>query len=471
MNITDPIRQAARRQPDALAYTGVPNRIEVTYAEFDRLIDGLAARALDAGLRPGQTVIVDLRDEIAHLVVSYGLMRIGICAAPPTLAERFAIARIAASSDAGSSVRNIVIDEQWFAVDAPPSPAPMHAAGDATAVIIGTSGTTGVRRHFPLTHDVLMRRVAIARELMPLPPEPRVMVRVGLWTSFAFLVTLRAFHDGALAAFPRFGEGMSAVAVRRINVLFMPPATCAAFMQATPEHVRFPTLERVYLAGSIAPSALIREAHRRLCLDVRTLYGATEVGPIACGVRDALDDSATTIGPVSRDVEVQCVDDDDAPCAPGVEGIIRVRRNAGGGGYLDADDTAQAGFSGDWFYPGDIGSLSADRVLTIMGRASDVVNIGGDKRSLHVIEEAVRAQDEKALDVAAFVVPGALGVPQLHVAVVAGEGLDVDALAARCLDNQVVPLRTRFVQVAALPRNDSGKVMRDELAAAHRTSA
>ncbi|HMF27386.1 MAG TPA: AMP-binding protein, partial [Candidatus Cybelea sp.] len=227
---------------------------------------------------------------------------------------------------------------------------------------------------------------------------------------------------------------------------------------------RLPSLERLYLAGSFAPRPLVAEARERLCPDVRTLYGATEVGPVACAPLEELAGIANAVGIVAPDIDVECVDDSDNPQPPGVEGAIRIRRNPDSSVYLDAPDASQAAFRGEWFYPGDFGILSKERVLVISGRVSDVVNVGGDKRTFNAIEEEVRSRGD-VVDVAAFTVPDAFGVPQFRVAVVAGPSLQVHELAKQCLEASVVPPRTRFLAVAAIPRNDFGKIVREALPA------
>ena len=112
-------------------------------------------------------------------------------------------------------------------------------------------------------------------------------------------------------------------------------------------------------------------------------------------------------------------------------------------------------------------SVAADlsvRVLVITGRETDVVNVGGDKRSLAVIERQVR-EHEGIVDAGAFVVEGALGVPEVRVAVVAAPGVDVAGLAARLASHGELPRGTRFVAAADIPRNALGKVDRAALLA------
>jgi acyl-CoA synthetase (AMP-forming)/AMP-acid ligase II len=461
MNVTDAIREVARRQPDALAYTGVPEHLEVPYSHFDKTIDAFAARMLDAGLRAGQTAIVDLRIDYAIIVATLALMRIGVAAAAPTLPERLADARVTGTRTAGA-LREILVDRDFFAVGNAQRETPSATDAALPCIVFGTSGTTGLKRHFAVTHAMMARRFAIADEILPFPANPRVMIKAGLLTGFAFLMTLRAFRAGALAAFPRNDEVVPAMYVRRINLMCMAPSTASYFLQDLSPGVRFPALERVYLSGSFAPRQLIEQARNRLCPDVRTLYGATEVGPVACAPREALGGRPDAVGIVAQEVDVECVNDEDVPCAPGVEGIIRIRRNPGSGAYLDAPEASQLAFRGDWFYPGDTGVLTPDRVLEITGRTRDIINTGGEKRSLRVIEEGVRSMGGVA-DVAAYTIADALGVPQLRVAVVAGPSLDVRALAARCLEHNIVPRPTRFLTVAALPRTDFGKIALDAL--------
>ena len=163
MTAADPTRAHAQRTPDALAYVGQPNRIALTYAALDRLVDAVALRALAAGVQPGQTAIVALAAPLAHVVTTLALARIGVASAVGTLPDRFADVRLVAAPTAGTAIPEVVVREDWFAAgpEAAAARLPAPGGGNSTWAIFGTSGTTGNPRHFAVTHDMLARRVAI----------------------------------------------------------------------------------------------------------------------------------------------------------------------------------------------------------------------------------------------------------------------------------------------------------------------
>ena len=113
----------------------------------------------------------------------------------------------------------------------------------------------------------------------------------------------------------------------------------------------------------------------------------------------------------------------------------------------------------------NLGRLDADGFLWVDGRCSDVINRGGLKVHPIDVEEALRA-DPAVADVCVAGVPDArLGeVPWAWVVPAAGATVDPVALTARVRETcapYAVP--TRVVEVAELPRNEVGKVLRHVL--------
>ncbi len=465
MTAADPTRAHAQRTPDALAYVGQPNRIALTYAALDRLVDAVALRALAAGVQPGQTAIVALAAPLAHVVTTLALARIGVASAVGTLPDRFADVRLVAAPTAGTAIPEVVVREDWFAAgpEAAAARLPAPGGGNSTWAIFGTSGTTGNPRHFAVTHDMLARRVAIGARTVPMPAVPRQLTRIGLQTAYGALRLLSVLGAGGLVAFPDDRDVAASLRARALNMLVMAPADIARFLRMLPaDAAPFPDLAVVVLAGSIVPRLLHDEIRARLCPNVRIAYGATEVGPTAGGALGEVIDTPGAVGFVDRECDVQCVDGQDRPVAPGVVGEVRIRREPGAGVYLDDAPASTRAFRGEWFHPGDVGILTADRRLRILGRQDELIDLGGDALSPHVLEERVRSLGD-VRDAAAFAVPDAHGIAQLWIAVEPGPALDAESLAARCAQARAVPAGTRFVVLSALPRNAAGKVVRDEL--------
>jgi acyl-CoA synthetase (AMP-forming)/AMP-acid ligase II len=119
-----------------------------------------------------------------------------------------------------------------------------------------------------------------------------------------------------------------------------------------------------------------------------------------------------------------------------------------------------------WFCTGDIGRVDDDGFVWIEGRVSDMINRGGMKVFPAQVEEALMSSPA-VRDVAVVgVADERLGeVPWAFVVSAAGP-VDTAELEAWCRD-RLSPYKVpeRFVAVASLPRNETGKVLRAELLA------
>ena len=102
-------------------------------------------------------------------------------------------------------------------------------------------------------------------------------------------------------------------------------------------------------------------------------------------------------------------------------------------------------------------------MLVITGRRKEVLNLGGDKVSPQIVEEAITAFDG-VREAGAFSAPNDLGIDEVWALIVHNGTLDEEALRRHCRDKLAqthVPVR--FIKVAALPRNANGKLERGRL--------
>jgi long-chain acyl-CoA synthetase len=176
-----------------------------------------------------------------------------------------------------------------------------------------------------------------------------------------------------------------------------------------------------------------------------------------------------SVGRPLGDTRIEIRREDGTPAAPGETGEIVIQGPTVTAGYWDNEADTRAALRNGWLWTGDLGQLDADGFLSIHGRLKDIVNVGGYKVNPLEVERVLAALPGVA-DVGVAGVEGIDGATGERVvaALVAAKGAvpDLDAADAECarrLERFKCP--ARFVLVDAIPRTDSGKLLRPRLAA------
>lgn len=102
-------------------------------------------------------------------------------------------------------------------------------------------------------------------------------------------------------------------------------------------------------------------------------YGLTEAGPVVA-VRNLSTLEAGTVGTAFPGMEIRLLDDDGNECPPGTMGLIHVRSaQVMKGYYQDPESTAKVLSADGWLNTGDLGVMTHDRALAIVGRIKDTI--------------------------------------------------------------------------------------------------
>ncbi|HEX6635311.1 MAG TPA: AMP-binding protein, partial [Usitatibacter sp.] len=202
-------------------------------------------------------------------------------------------------------------------------------------------------------------------------------------------------------------------------------------------------------------------------VDVHDGYGLTEASPVVTTSAVSDRPRAGSVGPPLPGTQVRVVDDGDRACRTGQIGQVQVKGDNVFSGYWRMPERNREEFTGDGFFrTGDMGSLSPDGYLSIVGRSKDLIISGGynvyPKEIELAIDELPGVQESAVVGVphpdfgeavTAVVVPR-------HGEGKASEGAIIAALKER-LANFKVPKRVYFVD--ELPRNAMGKVQKNVL--------
>ena len=337
----------------------------------------------------------------------------------------------------------------------PPAAEP---AGDTTALVLYTSGTTGLPKGVPVTRD------AIAADLDGL-------AAAWAWTPDDLLVhglPLHHVHGLVLGLIGPLRLGCrlahtgrptpDAYAAAGGSLYFGVP-TIWSRIAAEPAKARALSGARLLVSGSAALPAPVFQAVRELAGQPPVeRYGMTET-LITVVTRSDGERRPGHVGVPLPGIETRIVGEGDAELPRDGEtiGALQVRGATVFGGYLHREHGGH--FTPDgWFRTGDAAVIGPDGYHRIVGRAStDLIKSGGYRIGAGEIEDVLLAHP--AVREAAVV-----GVPdddlgQRIVAYVVAEGVAESTLiefVAAELSWHKRPRQVRFVD--SLPRNTLGKV-------------
>ncbi|MFF8604827.1 acyl-CoA synthetase [Streptomyces sp. NPDC015346] len=351
------------------------------------------------------------------------------------------------------------------------------AGAESPGLIVYTSGTTGPPK------GVVLSRRAIAASL-------DALADAWAWTADDVLVhALPLFHVhglvlGVLGPLRRGGSvrhlgAFSVAGVARElgagggTMLFGVPTMyhrLADALAEDPALVAALAGARLLVSGS---AALPVHDHERITAATgRTVierYGMTET-LMNTSVRVGSPPRPGSVGPPLPGVELRLVDEDgrrvEAYDGESV-GEIQVRGPNLFSGYLNRPDATAAAFDGDWFRTGDMAVREADGGVRIVGRkATDLIKSGGYKIGAGEIENALL--DHPGIREAAVTGEPDPDLGERIVAwVVPADAADPPAAEelADHVANLLAPhKRPRVVHyLAALPRNDMGKLLKKAL--------
>ena len=505
----------AERRPEGLAF--VEGETRVTWSDYARRSDALAALLIDLGLDRGERVAVLLPDgagvHVAYVALEKaGLVAVGIGARAGrgeiehllrktravALVSRVRqgdvdlVALVAELRDAGLALRHHVRTDGDFAIgdalaldaeEAPLDPAQPPDARrplgvDELWLLNSTSGTTGLpkcvmhhqRRWFAF-HELALRAARFTTEdvFMSVVPAP---FGFGLWTAHftpAILgvptVLLSRFSaDAAVAALGRERVTVLAAVSTQFILMLGSPALAAG---------RPPALRALFTGGEKVPYERAADFEERTGAVVLQFYGSNETGALSgTSLDDPRERRLRTAGRVIPEMQVRLFDAEGRDVTatgrgqPGCKGAVTSL------GYLD-DEAANKELLRDdgWMLVGDLVSIDADGWLTVEGRVADFIIRGGKNVSAAQVESIAETHPAVALSAAVAMPDPVFGERVcLFVELAPGATLDLAGLAAhmtsRGASKEILP--EHLVVVPELPRSSGGKVakgaLRDEAA-------
>jgi acyl-CoA synthetase (AMP-forming)/AMP-acid ligase II len=342
-----------------------------------------------------------------------------------------------------------------------------------TSDILFTSGTTGRPKGVVMTHGQTVQQFREWCEFAGLRAGDRYLIVNPFFHMFGYKAGwLASLLQGAtIVPVPVFDvpKVLSLVEAERITVLPGAPTIYRSILDH-PERKNFDlgTLRVAVTGAADVPVALIEEMRAELPFrSILTGYGLTEAGTCT-GSRpdDDAETIATTAGKAMDGLEVVIAGADGREVERGATGELLVRGYSVMKGYLDDPKATAAAIDERGFlHTGDLATMDERGYVRIVGRLKDMLIVGGFNVYPAEVENALLAHDAIGRVAVIGVPDERLGeVAMAYVVPAPGRSIDPDAIIAWArerLANYKVP--RHVVEIAELPINATGKVMKDAL--------
>jgi fatty-acyl-CoA synthase len=349
-----------------------------------------------------------------------------------------------------------------------------HAQPSDLLLIQFTSGTTAYPKAVMLTHDNMLRNAWAVGLRMGIRPEDRYFNCRPFFhvagTTLSLLVSLIA--GACLVTLPTFeaGAALRMMAHERCTLT----SGNDTLFQLMLGHPSFdPALLHLRGGWAAAGPETIRNIIEKMgARDICVAYGLSEASPnvVLNDHRDPVELRIAGLAKPHDEVEVRTTERDTGAALPaGETGEIEVRGwNVMRGYYKNPAETAKALTPEGWLRTGDIGVLTADGRLRMVGRVKDVFRVGGENVAPADVEEALLAHPSVAT-------AQVVGVPDVRLGEVgaafvtlkanaqATEAELLEFLRQRCANFRVPRYLAIVESFDAIGMTASGKVQKNRL--------
>ena len=468
----------------------------LTYAEFNRRADELAACLQARGVGPESLVAVCLERSPELVLALHAVLRAGgayVPLDPAYPAERLAfmladaapvlvLTTEALAARLGVAPERVLrMEETLFAAVEPGLRVPT-LAGLGAAYMIYTSGSTGRPKGAVNTHAAILNRLQWMQAALPLTADDRVLQKtpysfdVSVWEFFWPLMTGATLVVADPGVHQDPARLIEVIVAERITTLHFVPSMLRAWLE-TPGVERCISVRQIVCSGEELPRDLVVMTQEKLpAVAVHNLYGPTEAavdvswhacrrgetGPVSIG------------GPIAN-VELHVLDEQLRPVPVGVPGEIYLGGVGLGRGYhgqpaLTAErwvpDPTPRVPGARLYRTGDLGRWQPEGEIEYLGRIDFQVKLRGQRIELGEIEAALRDQVGVADAVCALREEAPAGARIVAYVVARGAVPSSATLRAGLterLPDYMVP--TAWVFLEALPLSPAGKVDRRALPA------
>ncbi len=458
---------------------------EYSAGRLDGLAAGLAGVLARRGVRAGDRVALMTSNRPEFVVAAAAIWRLGaaVVLMSPAWKQAETEHALAITNPAHAVGDHPVLAGlmPMLHLDEPPAPAaaarrpaaaPRPPDPAADAVLVFSSGTTGLPKAVRHTHASLRAAVTHWQDALGLTAADRMQITTPPSHILGLLNIVTALRTGTwLRLHRRFDLDamLHHIEADRITVeMAVAPIALALASHPRLESYDLSSLRYIMWGATPVTPSVAQAVTERTGVGWLPAYGASELPVITCNPLGAprLDSAGLAVPGVRlRVVSLET----GAPAGPGESGEIQARSDSLMAGYLPAEANAEA-FSDGWYRTGDVGYLDAGGWLRLTDRSKEMIKVRAFQVAPAEVEAVLHGHPAVA-DCAVFGVPDPADGEAVVAAVVAaavgaaaGGGaapVDPAELIALVGDRLASYKRPRRVVLTdEIPRLPSGKVLR-----------
>ncbi|KAK7381006.1 hypothetical protein VNO78_33529 [Psophocarpus tetragonolobus] len=478
--------------PDySTAYIDAATGRRLSSGEFIHRVETLAANLTAVfKLSKGDTALILSPNLIQVPILHFALLSAGVVVTPANpLSTRYELTRVftiakpailftvtsVAEKTREFNVKTILLDSSEFdslthTPSNPPSGLGMQVTQSDVALILFSSGTTGMVKGVELTHRNLTA-IASLTNANPLDREhPSVtLVTVPFFHVFGFLINFRAVMTAdTVVVLERFSLTAMLGAVERLRVTHVtvaPALVVAVTKGSVTDGYDLGSLEGIVCGGALlAKETAIAFKSKFPNVCIIQGYGLTE-----SAVTRTTPEEANRVGTVGRlipNVEAKIVNPKTGEAMfPGEPGELWIRGPYVMKGYAGDPEATSATLVNGWLRTGDLCYFDNEGYLYVIDRLKELIKYKGYQVAPAELEELLLSHPEIGdaavipyPDELAGQIPMAFVVRQPQSSLTAAEIMDFVA-------KRVTPYKKirRVAFIDSIPKNAAGKILRKDL--------
>ena len=474
----------AQRVPDRPAV--VHDEAVLTWRTLDAEVGRCAATLAGAGVRRGDRVALVGANTTAFIVAAFGALRLGAVIVPiNTRLARAELAHVLADADpaliaaeaaqadrvrlAAGDVPLLTLGPDLTAAAGTPLPVGDVEESD-DAMIIYTSGTTGTPKGVLHTHHSALWAAMSQITAAGLQDGERFLHVAPLYHAggLVFLSAITAV-GGTHVLLPEFEPAATIAAVRRHGVTCMltVPAVLALLLRVLENEADLASWRRAIVGGSAMPEATLSALFTRLPqVRLSQMCGQTESGPAGLfSTHEQMTERPSASGHQAEPfLEARVVDERGRDVTPPGVGELVFRGETVMKEYWRQPEATAATIRDGWLHTGDVVRIDTDGSYTIVDRLKDMLITGSRNVYSIEVEQAVATHPD-VLECAVIGRPHELWGESIVAVVAPREGTapTLDEVRDHCRDLIADYKLPHHLILDTLPRNPSGKVLKDQL--------